>query len=139
MIGTAKMTKASRCGLIVGAAGALMLATTGVSFAQDNKASEVSKVERKNLAPVSKEVLRVKLPRPTVVKLPNGMTLLLIEDHKLPTISFSMMIRPGQLADPDGLPGLASMTAGMLREGTEKRTSAQLATEVDSLGASLGA
>jgi predicted Zn-dependent peptidase len=109
------------------------------TFAQDNKTTDVSKVVRLNRAPVSKEILRVKLPRPAIVKLPNGMTLLLLEDHKLPTVSFSMMIRPGQLADPDGLPGLASMTAGMLRQGTDKRTSVQLANEVDSIGASLGA
>ncbi|HXA56537.1 MAG TPA: pitrilysin family protein [Candidatus Acidoferrum sp.] len=140
MIGTAKIVKALRHGLVLSAAGALFMSTGGALFAQDNnKSSDVSKVVRLNRAPVSKEVLRVKLPRPTIVKLPNGMTLLLLEDHKLPTISFSMMIRPGQLADPDGLPGLASMTAGMLREGTEKRSSVQLATEVDSLGATLGA
>ncbi len=37
------------------------------------------------------------------------------------------------------MPGLASFTAGMLREGTEKRTSEQIASKVDSLGASLDA
>lgn len=116
-----------------------ILSICSASFAQDNKSTDVSKVVRLNRAPVNKEILRVKLPRPTIVKLPNGMTLLLLEDHKLPTVSFNMMIRPGQLADPDDLPGLASMTAGMLRQGTEKRTSVQLATEVDSLGATLGA
>jgi zinc protease len=107
--------------------------------AQDAHSGDVSKVVRLNRAPVNKEVLRVKLPRPTITKLPNGMTLLLLEDHKLPTVSFNMMIRPGQLAEPDGQPGLASMMAGMLRNGTEKRTSVQIATEADSMGAGLGA
>jgi zinc protease len=106
--------------------------------AQD-KSTSVSKVERLNRAPVNKEILRVKLPVPTTVKLPNGLTLLLLEDHKLPTIAFTMWIRPGQLADPNELPGLASFTADMLREGTERRTSSQIAAEVDSLGASLSA
>ena len=50
-----------------------------------------------------------------------------------------MWIRPGQLADPKDLPGVASFTAGMLREGTTKRSSSQIASEVDSLGASLDA
>ena len=50
-----------------------------------------------------------------------------------------MWIRPGQLGDPGDLPGLASFTADMLREGTERRTSAQIAAEVDSLGATLNA
>ncbi|HKQ87442.1 MAG TPA: pitrilysin family protein [Candidatus Acidoferrales bacterium] len=107
--------------------------------AQGNKGTDVSKVVRLNRAPVSKEVLHVQLPRPTVQKLPNGLTLVLLEDHKLPTVAFTMMIRPGQLADPDDLPGLASFTAAMLREGTTTQTSAQIAKEIDSLGASLGA
>ena len=117
---------------------ALICGCAGISFAQD-KSTDVSKVERLNRAPVSKEILRVQLPKPTVVKLKNGLTLVLLEDHKLPTVTFSMSIKPGQLADPADLPGLASFTAGMLREGTEKRTSAQISTEVDTLGASLNA
>jgi zinc protease len=74
-----------------------------------------------------------------VVKLKNGLTLVMLEDHKLPTVDFTMWIRPGQLADPQDLPGVASFTAGMLREGTAKRTSAQIASEVESLGATLDA
>lgn len=103
------------------------------------KSEPLSKVERLNRAPVNKEVLKVELPKPTVVKLPNGLTVLLLENHKLPTVAFSLWIRPGQLADPNNLPGLASFTADMLKEGTARRTSAQIATEVDSLGASLDA
>jgi len=117
---------------------ALVTAGASVARAQD-KSTPLSKVERLNRAPVNKEILRVQLPRPTVVKLKNGLTLVLLENHKLPTISFALRIRPGQLADPRDLPGLASFTADMLREGTERRTSAQIAEEVDSLGASLEA
>ena len=89
-----------------------------------DKSAPLSQVQRLNRAPVNKEILRVQLPRPKVEKLPNGLTLVLQEDHKLPTIAFTMWIRPGQLADPADLPGLASFTAEMLREGTERRTSA---------------
>jgi zinc protease len=111
---------------------------TATVHGQENS-TPLSKVERLNRAPVSKEVLRVQLPRPVVAKLPNGLTLLLLEDHKLPTVTFIMWIRPGQLADPPGLPGLASFTADMLREGTERRSSLAIAAEADSLGATLGA
>jgi zinc protease len=103
------------------------------------KSTEMSKVVRLGRAPVSKEALRVKLPTPTIAKLPNGLTIILLEDHKLPTVSFTMWIRPGQLADPADLPGLASFTADMLTEGTPTRTSEQIANAVDSLGASLSA
>ena len=112
----------------------------GAAFAQgQDKSAPANSMQKLGRAPVNKEILRVQLPRPTVVKLKNGLTIVLEEDHKLPTIAFTMWIRPGQLADPSELPGLAAFTAGMLREGTEKRTSEQIASDVDSLGATLEA
>ena len=114
---------------------AFVFAAPGVYAQGQDKAAPMSQVQRLNRAPVNKEILRVQLPRPQVEKLPNGLTLVLQEDHKLPTVGFTMWIRPGQLADPADLPGLASSTAAMLREGTERRTSAQIAQEVDQLGA----
>ena len=128
--------------VLAGAAFALAGFVAGPAFAQapgGDKGTSSSKVVRLNRAPVNKEILRVKLPRPTVEKLPNGLTIILLEDHKLPTVAFNMWIRPGQLADPKDLPGVASFTAGMLREGTAKRSSSQFANEVDSLGASVDA
>jgi zinc protease len=122
------------------AAAAFALMPLGASSLRgQEKTTPLSKVERLNRAPVNNEVLRVVLPRPMVAKLPNGLTLLLLEDHKLPTVTFTMWIRPGQLADPSDLPGLASFTADMLREGTERRSSLAIAAEADSLGATLGA
>ena len=115
---------------------------SGAALAQgqgQDKSTPSGQMQRLNRAPVSKEILRVQLPRPKVEKLKNGLTLVLEEDHKLPTIAMTMWIRPGQLADPAELPGLASFTAGMLKEGTAKRTSEQIANEVDSLGATLRA
>ncbi len=129
-----------RSAALAGFAAFAGLLLPGAAFAQgQDKSAPLSQVQRLNRAPVNKDVLRVQLPRPTVVKLKNGLTIVLEEDHKLPTVAFTMWIRPGQLADPSDLPGLASFTAGMLREGTEKRTSEQIASEVDSLGASLDA
>lgn len=114
----------------------------GWTFAQGSQGSKavpLSKVVRLNRAPVNKEVLRVKLPRPRETKLANGLTVLVLEQHKLPTVAFSLWIKTGALADPTDLPGLAQSTAEMLREGTTHRSSAQLATQVDSIGASLRA
>jgi zinc protease len=116
-----------------------LTALGGSPVRAQEKTTPLSQVERLNRAPVSKEVLRVQLPRPLVTKLPNGLTLVLLEDHKLPTATFILWIRPGQLADPSNLPGLASFTADMLREGTERRSSLAIAAEADSLGATLGA
>jgi zinc protease len=138
----AEILQISRANIVVvaGLAAFAGLLLPNAMFAQgQDKSAPASSVKKLGRAPVSKEVLRVQLPRPTVVKLKNGLTIVLEEDHKLPTVAFTMWIRPGQLADPSDLPGLASFTAGMLREGTEKRTSEQIAREVDSLGATLEA
>ncbi len=103
------------------------------------KGTASSEVQRLNRAPVNKEVLRVKLPRPRQIKLANGLTVLVLEQHKLPTVAFTLWVETGALADPKDLPGLAKATAEMLREGTAQRSSAQLASDVDGLGASLAA
>jgi zinc protease len=110
--------------------------------AQDpsDKGVPLSKMERKNLAPVSKELLKVKLPKPVEAKLDNGLTVLVLEDHRLPSISAQLLIRgAGGLSDPANMPGLAGATATMLKEGTTTRSSKQIAEEIDGLGANLNA
>jgi zinc protease len=101
--------------------------------------ASASKVVRLNRAPVNKEILKVTLPRPVVSKLPNGLTLLVLEQHKLPTVTFSLWIESGAMSDPKDMPGLAMFTADMLKEGTSHRSSSQLASDVDNIGASLNA
>ena len=101
------------------------------------KGTAVSEAQRLNRAPVNKQVLRVKLPRPRETKLANGLTVLVLEQRRLPTVAFTLWVKTGALADPKDMPGLAKATAEMLREGTAQRTSAQLAADIDGLGASL--
>jgi zinc protease len=102
----------------------------------DSKAMDVSKVERKNLAPVSKELLKVKLPRPVEATLSNGVTVLILEDHRFPTITVDFTIEgAGGLWDAENERGLAGTTAQMLREGTATRNSKQISEQIESLGA----
>src|SRR5215470_4797338 len=82
-----------------------------------------SKVQRLNKAPVNNDILKVKLPHPVEVSLPNGLTILVLEQHRLPTVSYSLWIKSGAISDPKDTPGLASFTADLLREGTAKRNS----------------
>src|SRR5260370_20953538 len=106
----------------------------------DNKSVPVTKVERKRKAPVSSEVLRVKLPKPTEVKLDNGTVVMILEDHKLPTVSVQVSIDgAGGLFEPADTPSVANFTAQMLKEGTTTRTSKQIAEQLDQLGATLNA
>ena len=110
-------------------------------FGQETVSSgAASKVERKNRAPISPDILRVTIPKPVKTTLSNGMRVLVLEDHRFPTVSVELHIAgAGALFEPPDLPGLADMTAQMLREGTKGRTSRQLAEEIERLGASIGA
>ncbi len=99
-----------------------------------------STVERKNRAPISRDILRVKLPRPVEAKLKNGMTVLILEDHRFPLVFVQLRIGgAGALFEPAKISGLANVTAQMLREGTKSRSSRQIAEEIDRLGATVGA
>jgi zinc protease len=106
-------------------------------FPQAEHGAELSKVVRLNRAPVNNETLQVTLPRPVVAKLPNGLTVLVLERHKLPTVNIVLQFGTGDMSDPKELPGLAEFTMEMLREGTTHRTSAQLAADVEKIGATL--
>src|SRR5262245_56315308 len=65
----------------------------------------------------AKAVDGLKLPPYKKVKLKNGMSVLLMEQHEVPIISFNFIVRAGSVADPQGKEGLASLTAGSLRKG----------------------
>jgi zinc protease len=114
---------------------------TGAAAAQDEEHStDTSKVERKNRAPVSKDILKVTLPRATEATLSNGLTVLIMENHRLPLISLQYNISgAGAIFEPSNVPGLAGITAQMLREGTMSKDSVQIAEQIDQLGASISA
>jgi zinc protease len=118
----------------------ILLGIVGSTSAQEDHSADASKVERKNRAPVSKDVLKVNLPRATEATLSNGLTVLIMENHRLPLISIQYNITAaGALFEPANTPGLASITAQMLREGTKTRTSVQIAEQSAQLGAEISA
>jgi predicted Zn-dependent peptidase len=117
---------------------ALSLPVVAQQQGQSDKGVSAKSVQRLNRAPVNKDVLKVTLPRPVEFKLKNGLTVLVLEQHKLPQVLFTMWIKAGALDDPKNLPGRADFTADMMREGTARRNSAQIAAESDQMGASLG-
>jgi zinc protease len=121
---------------------AVVLAATGWSQgeAAHDKSIPTSKVERLNRAPVSKDILKVKLPRPIETVLPNGINLMILEDHRFPLVTVQFDINgAGPMYEPAGQPGLAGATARLLTDGTKTRTSKQIAEQIDSMGASLSA
>jgi zinc protease len=72
-------------------------------------------------------------------ELDNGIRLLVIRQPHLPMVVVSALVDAGSRFDPHGKEGLASLTAALMTEGTDKRTSAEIHDAVDFLGAKLGA
>ncbi len=78
-------------------------------------------------------------PKAASKTLSNGLKVFVVEDHRLPLVSASLQLLAGNIYVPPEKSGLATMTAGLLREGTATRSSQQLAKAVDSAGGSLSA
>src|SRR5947207_9655534 len=77
------------------------------------------------------------IPETFETTLENGLGVVLIEDQRLPLISFRLAFRSGDANDPATLPGLSDMSSHLLTEGTESRTSRQIAEEIEKVGATL--
>jgi len=84
-------------------------------------------------------------PQPIVIPtahetaLSNGLRVVVVEDRRLPLISYRLALRVGSCYDPPRLPGLTDLLAGLLPEGTASRSSREIADEVARFGASLSA
>jgi zinc protease len=107
--------------------------------AQPAGSDSIVGVELKGKAPVNEQTLRVQLPKPQEAALTNGLRVALLEDHELPTFSLYLIIGGGGLADPQDKRGLAMVAAALLREGTKRRSSRELAEQLATLGANLSA
>lgn len=85
---------------------------------------------------VSRKAAAVRLNVERVV-LPNGLVLLVSENHSTPSISMSAIVRAGSRFEADEKAGLASLAAELIEEGTTTRTSQQIAEAIDSTGGHL--
>ena len=120
---------------------ALFLAA-GISAQQmpPQQQSPTKGLVKKGKVPVSSEIITVKLPKPAEADLANGLHLMVLEDHRLPQVSFTIYIPgAGGYYDPADHPGLASFTAALMREGTATRTSEKISQELEVMAASLNA
>ncbi|MDQ7787855.1 MAG: pitrilysin family protein [Thermodesulfovibrionales bacterium] len=70
--------------------------------------------------------------------LPNGLIVLHSENHNLPIVMVTLIVRAGQVHEPGEKAGLANVTAELLSEGTKARSSKEISEALDFIGASLG-
>ena len=94
---------------------------------------------KRQLPPAPSEPKDLTLPTVHVSELENGLQVNTIVTDQLPVVYATLVIRSGAESDPSRLPGLSGLVAQMLKEGTTKRTAAELAEEVEFLGADIWA
>src|SRR5688500_4564332 len=68
---------------------------------------------------------------------PNGLRLLVKEDHRLPFVEFRSVFRGGVLAETAQNNGVSLLTAKLLLKGTSTRSAEGIANEIESLGGSI--
>ena len=106
----------------------MMALLSAIATAQD--ASQLPKLA---------EARPLMLPAVIQKELPNGLKLVILEDHSQPALWLRLALPAGSIRDPHDKIGLAQMTAGLLDKGTTTQTESQIADTVDGLGASVGA
>ena len=115
--------------LVLAAAAALLTASPPVRLT----AQAVDRSKPPTLQPPP----ALKLPAVQATTLPNGLTLAVVEMHKVPVVDVQLLIDAGAARDPSAAPGLATFTATMLQQGAGVRGALEVADEAAFLGAQL--
>jgi zinc protease len=75
--------------------------------------------------------------KPTRTVLPNGLTVLTVDQPSLPIVSVAVLIKAGAVHDPEPLAGLSFMVAELLDEGTKSKSATEIAQAIEFIGGEL--
>ena len=95
-------------------------------------------LDRTMMPPPAKEPVFTP-PLPEQMQLPNGLKIVVVEKHDMPVVTFGLVVSAGAITDPSDQPGIAGFTAQMLSEGTDTRSSQEIAAAFEFIGARLSA
>ena len=70
-------------------------------------------------------------------KLPNGMTVWMVQRSELPKVVFTLIARGGDSLDPASAPGLSRLMVNVMTQGTKTRSSRDIAEAAQSTGGDL--
>ena len=79
---------------------------------------------------------KINIKKPEMFSLPNGLKVLVVEDHKLPRVSFSLTIDNAPYAEGDKK-GVSELTSSLLGNGSKKTPKDKFNEEIDFLGANI--
>ena len=104
---------------------AMALAVSALSWGQVDRSK----------APTAGPAPELKIGTPTKLKLDNGLQVIVVENHRMPAVTWSMTLDYPPFLEGNRA-GLTTIVTDMMGSGTEQRTKAQIAEEVEFLGAS---
>ncbi len=87
-------------------------------------------------APMAGDAPKIQIGKAETTKLENGLTVIVVENHKLPTVSYRLFVDNDPVTEKDAA-GYVQMMGELLSKGTKTRTKAQIDESVDFIGASL--
>jgi len=80
---------------------------------------------------------KVNVGKPETFSLKNGLKVLVVENHKLPTVSYTLTLDNAPYAE-GSKKGVSDMTSALMGSGTKKMSKDAFNEEVDFLGANIG-
>lgn len=92
----------------------------------------------RSIQPQAKAAPSINIKDSEVFKTSNGITVILSENHKLPRVSFNLVMGSDPKVEGDKA-GLSELTGSLIMSGTSNRSKDQLDGEIDYIGASLSA
>jgi len=83
-------------------------------------------------------ILQYEIPKAQRITLDNGITVFLLEDHELPLVRMSVVVRTGSAYDPPEQPGLAELSCRAMRTaGTTALTGDELDDRLDRMAVNI--
>jgi len=87
-------------------------------------------------APAAGDAPKIQIGKAETFKLENGLTVIVVENHKLPKVNFQIFVDNDPVLEKDAA-GYLDMFGEMLKTGTKIRNKAQINQEIDFIGAYL--
>lgn len=91
--------------------------------------------DARKASPAPGNAPKIRIGKAETFKLDNGLTVIVVENHKLPTVSYQIFVDSDPIMENDAA-GYVQMMGELLSKGTKNRTKSQIDETVDFLGAS---
>jgi zinc protease len=124
-------------GRVVGGRRASLALAVGAVFLTAGPPDRLSAQVDRTKPPALQPPPALALPAVQTTMLPNGLTVAVVEVHKVPVVDVQLLVDGGAARDPSTAPGLATFTATMLQQGAGARGALEVADEAAFLGAQL--